>query len=95
MIDQQMLAQKQAQDGKVLASGPPLEADYQEEVPNSKKKVKAKRYPGLLEWIQDREGHQYLVDIDRSYLKDRSNHHGIREKMIRELNLKPSEMTEK
>ena len=95
MIDQQMLAQKQAQDQKILASGPPLEADYQEEIPNTKRKEKAKRYPGLLEWIQDREGHEYLTDIDRSFLKNESNHHGIREKMISEMNLKKSEMTEK
>lgn len=40
---------------------------------DSKAKVKAKRYPGLMEWILDREGHEFLVDIDRSYLKDKAN----------------------
>lgn len=40
---------------------------------DSKAKVKAKRYPGLLEWILDREGHEFLVGVDRAFLKDKGN----------------------
>jgi hypothetical protein len=43
----------------------------------------------------EREGHEYLVDIDRSYIKDYKNHYGLKEKLISELNLKSSEMSEK
>jgi len=47
-----------------------------------KKQSKAKRYNGLLEWILDRDGHEYLVDIDRAFIKDKTNLYGLREKLI-------------
>lgn len=56
------------------------------------KKLKNKRYNGLLEWVLDQEGHEFLCEIDRSYLKDKSNLIGIREKLKNELSLKEDAM---
>jgi hypothetical protein len=42
-----------------------------------KKKIKAKRYKGLLEWVLDQEGHEFLVEIDRAYLKNKMNLEGL------------------
>ena len=42
----------------------------------------AKRYNGLLEWILDREGHEFLVEVDRRFLIDKINLTGLREKFI-------------
>ena len=42
----------------------------------------------MLEWILDRDGHEFLVDIDRAYLKDKSNLIGIKEQLLEELNIK-------
>ena len=42
--------------------------DLDEEIDyNNPKKIikKGKRYHGLLEWILDRDGHEFLVDVDR------------------------------
>lgn len=59
------------------------------------KKVKAKRYNGLLEWITEREGHEFLVQIDRGFLKDKMGLIGIKEKFIKELNLANDRDSEK
>lgn len=45
--------------------------------PVNPNKVKAKRYKGLLEWICDREGHEFLVEIERNWLKDPLNLIGL------------------
>ena len=44
--------------------------DHDEDVDPSKKKTKAKSYRGLLEWVLEQEGHEFLVDIDRSFIKN-------------------------
>lgn len=49
---------------------------------DSKAKTPAKKYNGLIEWILDREGHEYLVEIDRSYLKDRQNLRWLDKKLV-------------
>jgi hypothetical protein len=41
----------------------------------------------LLEWIVDREGHEFLVEVDRRFIKDKSNWEGLREKFIEDLNI--------
>ena len=51
------------------------------------KKLKAKRYKGMLEWILDREGHEFLVAVDRSFIRDESNLVGLAEKMAEDLNM--------
>ena len=51
------------------------------------KKLKAKRYKGMLEWILDREGHDFLVAVDRSFIRDESNLVGLAEKMAEDLNM--------
>lgn len=66
------------QDDEILAESAP---------DGGKTKVKQKRYNGLLEWILDREGHEFLVEVDREFIKDKFNLIGIREKFIKELNL--------
>jgi hypothetical protein len=55
--------------------------------PINPKKIKAKRYKGLIEWICDREGHEFLIDVDRSYIRDSFNHFGLKEKFFEELNI--------
>lgn len=57
--------------------------------------MKAKKYNGLLEWVLDQEGHEFLVDIDRSFLKDKFNLIGLSQKLKEELNLKEEDMDEK
>lgn len=44
-----------------------------------KQKVKAKRFKGLLEWILDRDGNEYLAEVDRAFLKDSQNLAGVKE----------------
>lgn len=44
--------------------------DNDEDVDPSKRKTKAKRFKGLLEWVLDQEGHEFLVDIDRAFIKN-------------------------
>lgn len=51
------------------------------------KKLKAKRYKGMLEWILDRDGHEFLVAVDRSFIRDESNLVGLAEKMADDLNM--------
>ena len=50
--------------------------------PTNPKKIKAKRYKGLLEWICDREGHEFLVEVDRSYIRNPMNHTGLMKKFF-------------
>jgi len=57
--------------------------------------VKGKRYNGLLEWIVDREGHEFLVEVDRNYIKDPINWHGLREKFIEDMNIPKDNLTKK
>ena len=45
--------------------------------PVNPKKLKAKRFKGLLEWICDRDGHEFLVEVDRAYIRDPVNHIGL------------------
>ena len=51
------------------------ELDY-----NNTKKIikKGKRYNGLLEWILDRDGHEFLCDVDRAFLRDNTNLIGLK-----------------
>ena len=42
----------------------------------------------MLEWILDREGHEFLIPVDRAYIKDKFNLTGLKEKFINELNAK-------
>lgn len=57
--------------------------------------MKGKRYNGLLEWIVDREGHEFLVEVDRNYIKDPINWHGLREKFIEDMNIPKDNLTKK
>ena len=55
--------------------------DLDEEIDyNNPKKIikKGKRFAGLLEWILDRDGHEFLCEVDRSFLKDKSNLIGLK-----------------
>ena len=52
------------------------------------RKVKAKKYKGLLEWILDQDGHEYMVDVDRAFIKDKMNLIGLKEKLAIEFNSK-------
>ena len=57
--------------------------------------MKAKKFAGLLEWIMEREGHEFLVEVDREYIRDKFNIFGIREKFIDELNIPKENRSEK
>jgi hypothetical protein len=53
--------------------------DLDEDFNNPKKIIKkGKRYNGLLEWVLDRDGHEFLVDIDRSFIRDSTNLIGLK-----------------
>ena len=49
----------------------------------------------MLEWILDREGHEFLIHVDREFIKDKMNLIGIKEKFIKELNGKDDELFDK
>ena len=55
--------------------------------------VKNHRFNGLLEWILEREGHDYLVEVDREYIRDHFNHHGLMEKFMHDLSLTDETMS--
>lgn len=65
----------------------PLTADGKMEEPVNPKKLKWKRFKGLIEWICDREGHDFLIAVDRSYIRNSFNHFGLKEKFFSELNI--------
>jgi len=43
----------------------------------------------------DRDGHEFLIDVDREFFRDKFNFYGLREKFIEELNIPKENMTEK
>ncbi len=51
------------------------------------KKIKGKKYNGLIEWICDREGHEFLVHVDRGFIRDSFNLFGVEEQFFKELNI--------
>jgi hypothetical protein len=60
---------------------------------STKKIVKNHRFNGLLEWILEREGHDFLIDVDREYIRDAFNHTGLMEKFMSDLNLSEDNMS--
>ena len=42
-----------------------------------KRTMKQKRYKGLLEWVLDQDGHDFLVEVDRSFIKNKENLIGL------------------
>ena len=49
------------------------------------KKVSPVKFNGLLEWIVQQDGHEFLVEVDRAFIKDKLNLIGIREQLCRDL----------
>jgi hypothetical protein len=43
----------------------------------------------------NREGHEFLVAVDREYIIDKFNHYGLREKFMKELNTSQENLSEK
>ena len=41
----------------------------------------------MIEWICDRDGHEFLIDVDRSYIRNSVNHFGVKDKFFKELNI--------
>ena len=64
------------------------ELDYAKE-----KIVKRHRFNSILEWILEREGHEFLVEVDREYIRDQFNHTGLMEKFMSDLNLSEENMS--
>ena len=52
--------------------------------------MKPKRYDGLLEWICDRPGHEFLVEIERGFIKNKFNLIGLEDKFKQETNCQQS-----
>ena len=59
-----------------------------EDIDPLKRPAKAKKFNGLLEWVLDQEGHEFLVEIDRSFIKNKENLIGLKEKLKEELAMK-------
>lgn len=53
-----------------------------------------KGFNGLLEWILEREGHDFLVEIERPYIKNKFNLIGLKAKFTEELNFKDSSLSD-
>ena len=82
-----MMAQQQA-----YAQNLENEAKSEEEGIHQKNwRAKPKKYNGLLEWILERDGHEFLIPVERSFIKDKFNLEGLKEKFIQELNRKENE----
>lgn len=45
-----------------------------------------------MEWVLDQEGHDYLVDVDRAFIKNKENLVGLKEKIQDELNMKEEQL---
>ena len=43
----------------------------------------------------DRGGQEFLVKVDREFIRDKFNYHGLREKFIEELNISEDNMSER
>lgn len=41
----------------------------------------------MLEWILDREGHEFLVHVDRSFIRNEENLYGLLERVNKEMNI--------
>ena len=67
----------------------------EEEEDPLKKIQKAKRFKGLLEWVVDQEGHNYMCEVDRSFIKNKENLIGLKEKMKEELQSKDNTIDDK
>lgn len=80
-----MLHAQQAQQAAAIDANLLEDQDMSDGGHPGKQKVKAKRFKGLLEWILDREGNEYLVEVDRGYLKDKQNLTGIKEQFQQSL----------
>lgn len=63
------------------------------ENPVETKQVKKHHYNGLLEWILERDGHEFLVEVDREYIIDKFNHVGLCEKFVNDLNIPKDNMS--
>ena len=59
--------------------------DLDAEPVQNPKKLKAKKYKGLMEWILERDGHEFLVDVDRAFIREVQNLAGVREQFISEV----------
>lgn len=60
-----------------------------------KRPMKPKKFNGLLEWVLQQEGHEFLVDIDRSFIKNKENLIGLKEKLKEELNMKEEQLDDR
>ena len=67
----------------------------EDQVPEQCKKAKAKRFNGLLEWIIERDSHEFLVAVDRKFIKDKFNHIGLYKKFLDEAHVKEENLSEK
>jgi hypothetical protein len=68
------------EDDKGLMGESINDLDDQLDIDNPKKIIKkGKRYSGLLEWILDRDGHEFMCEVDRGYLRDKFNVIGLKE----------------
>lgn len=70
--------------------------DEEIEFDNKGKKIikKGKRFHGLLEWILDREGHEYMVEVDRAFLRDNSNLVGLKKYFTASLSIPNGKLTD-
>ena len=55
--------------------------------------VKRHRFNGLLEGILERDGHEFMIDVDREYIRDQFNHVGLMDKFMGDLNLSSETMS--
>jgi len=47
-----------------------LDAKFEPDAVQNPKKLKAKKYKGLMEWILERDGHEFLVDVERAFIRE-------------------------
>jgi hypothetical protein len=71
------------------------DSNLDDEIDPLKRQLKPKKFNGLLEWVLQQEGHEFLVDIDRSYIKNKENLIGLKEKLKEELNMKEDQLDDR
>ena len=103
VVQQEMLRAQQAyiaalndSDQKGLMGESLNDMDEEIDINNPKKIIKqGKKYAGLLEWILDRDGHEFLVQVDREFLRDKLNFIGLKEQFMTQLNIPKEKLTDK
>mmetsp|Transcript_10014 Transcript_10014/g.15190 ORF Transcript_10014/g.15190 Transcript_10014/m.15190 type:complete len:158 (+) Transcript_10014:674-1147(+) len=98
--EQQLLVQEKMMQAQAYAQQMNLSHDHRkapelQQPVDPKEQMREKRINGLLEWIMDGNGFECLVSVDREFIATKSNLHGMRTQIIKNLHKDAKQYTEK